>query len=129
MTIIDEIRAREQRASEEIARLTTGNPGTNWRWSIPANPDRDSDLILADSIADIPRLLAALDAVTKLHYQREDTEDVIPWSCMDGPCEHDDDCPEVAVKGCDECSTPEYIVQWPCPTARAVTAAMEGGTA
>lgn len=125
MKELDDIRAREQAASDEIARLTTGNPGTNWRWSIPANPERDSDLILAASIADVPRILTGLDAVTKLHYADGETEDVIPFSCMDGPCEHgDEECPVVTVTGCYECSTPEYIVEYPCPTIRAITEAL-----
>ena len=126
MSALDEIRGRERKASDEIARLTTGNPGTNWRWSIPANPERDSDLILADSIADVTRLLAAVEAVQALHYQQEDEEEVIAWQCMDGPCEHGDDvCPEVMIRPCAECSTPEYYVEWPCPTVKAITSALE----
>jgi hypothetical protein len=54
------IQARADAAGDEVDRLTTGNPGTNWRWSIPANPERDSDLILAASIADVPALVAEL---------------------------------------------------------------------
>lgn len=38
----------EQKAWDELARLTSGSGrASNWRWSTPANPDRDSDLILA----------------------------------------------------------------------------------
>lgn len=39
----------EEMAWKELDRLTMapGGPGSAWRWSIPAKPDRDSDLILA----------------------------------------------------------------------------------
>jgi hypothetical protein len=57
---LDEIQARLDAANAELDRLTEGNPGANWRWSIPANPERDSDLILSASIADIAYLLAEL---------------------------------------------------------------------
>ncbi len=59
------IRARYKRACEELDRMTTalGGPGTAWRWSIPVNPERDSDLLLADSLADVGDLLDALDRV------------------------------------------------------------------
>lgn len=53
----------EQKAWDELARLTSGvGPAANWRWSIPANPDRDSDLILAaglKALADERDALAA----------------------------------------------------------------------
>lgn len=63
MTTLDEIQERADAASKELDRLAGGNPGTNWRWSIPAQPDRDTDLILGASQMDVPRLLAALRAV------------------------------------------------------------------
>lgn len=55
----------EQRAWDEISRLTSapGGPGAAWRWSIPAKPDRDSDLILA---AGLQELRDRLDAVARL---------------------------------------------------------------
>jgi len=37
----------EQAAWDELDRLTSGSPGKLWRWSIPADPERDSDLILS----------------------------------------------------------------------------------
>jgi len=43
----------EQKAWDELARLTEGSPGRNWRWSIPANPERDSDLILAAGLTEV----------------------------------------------------------------------------
>lgn len=60
---LDEIRARLDAACAELDRMTQadGGPGAAWRWSIPANPERDSDLLLSASLADVERLLAALD--------------------------------------------------------------------
>lgn len=55
------IEERAERAATEVARLcdiSTGGPGNNWRWSIPADPKRDSDLILAASLVDVPALVA-----------------------------------------------------------------------
>lgn len=76
---------------------------------------------------DRDRLLAAVEGVNALHYQQEDEEEVLAWQCVDGPCEHGDDaCPEVMIKPCAECSTPEYYIEWPCPTVKAITAALEG---
>lgn len=60
---LDEIQERADAASKELDRLVGGNPGTNWRWSIPAQPDRDTDLILSASQMDVPRLVSALRAV------------------------------------------------------------------
>ena len=57
---LDEIQARLDKANAEMDRLTERNPGSAWRWSIPANPERDSDLILSASIADVAYLLAEL---------------------------------------------------------------------
>lgn len=54
------IRLRLERAQDEIDRLSESR--TNWRWSIPANPERDSDLILSDSVRDVEKLLTALAA-------------------------------------------------------------------
>jgi hypothetical protein len=62
--LIKVARARYRLACDEMDRLTAGNPGTNWRWSIPANPDRDSDLILSASAEDVPRLADAVEALT-----------------------------------------------------------------
>lgn len=57
------ILARYERACNELDRMTTapGGPGASWRWSIPVNPERDSDVLLADSLADLPKVLAELE--------------------------------------------------------------------
>jgi hypothetical protein len=57
------VEARATRAEAELDRLTTGNPSANWRWGIPANPDRDSDLILSASVADVRTLLAEVQVL------------------------------------------------------------------
>lgn len=60
--LIAEAKTRYDAATAELDRMTSapGGPGASWRWSIPARPDHDSDLILDASISDVPRLTAAL---------------------------------------------------------------------
>lgn len=66
MSAVDESKVweRYEAATAELDRMTSapGGPGASWRWSIPARPERDSDLILDASIRDVPILLAALKA-------------------------------------------------------------------
>lgn len=54
---------RYQRACGELDRITAGHPGETWRWSIPANPDRGSDLLLSASVEDVPVLLAVVECI------------------------------------------------------------------
>lgn len=65
---LDAIRERYERAHEELDRMTSapGGPAAAWRWSIPAKPDRDSDLLLAASLTDIPYLLEEIDRLAGL---------------------------------------------------------------
>ena len=67
MSTLEDIKGKYSRACSELDRLAGGNPGSMWRWSIPADPERDSDLILSDSLASIPKLVAALEAVEAHH--------------------------------------------------------------
>ena len=77
------------------------------------------------SVEDVPKLLTGLEAVLALHRADSDTEDVIAWDCVDGPCEHgDEECPLITLTPCVECSGPEYSVAYPCPTVRAITEAV-----
>ena len=55
---LDAIEAREERASRELGEVCAEGPAKRWRWTIPANPEHDTDLIVADSLADIPALVA-----------------------------------------------------------------------
>ena len=63
------IRARAARAEEELDRLRESR--IQWRWSIPANPERDSDLIIGASQADVPTLLAALESLEEARITAE----------------------------------------------------------
>lgn len=54
------IRARYDAASDHVAALCQGE---RWTMRIPAQPDRDTDLVISDSLDDIPRLLARVQAV------------------------------------------------------------------
>ena len=70
------IRARADAAGDELDRMTSavGGPGSSWRWSIPANPERDSDLILAASLTDVPALVAEVE---RLRQWKADAEELL----------------------------------------------------
>lgn len=62
--VLARIRERAEKAGDELDRLTEGGgPAATWRWSIPANPERDSDLLIGASQGDVPRMARALEAV------------------------------------------------------------------
>ena len=105
----------------------------------------DAEFIAA-ARTDVPWLLEqvelrdkALEAVLELH--RPVGEEVIPWDCAEGDCDHEDDeHPLDTVTLCGECYrlavevSPYYgengcsAVLWPCPTVKAITDALDGGT-
>jgi len=58
---LDAALAREQRARGELAAVCKEG-GRRWRMSIPAQPERDTDLLLAASLADVPALAGELRA-------------------------------------------------------------------
>lgn len=65
----------EQKAWDELARLTSGGgPAANWKWSIPANPDRDSDLILAAGLKALADERDALLAARRLPVSVDNAE-------------------------------------------------------
>lgn len=49
------IKERVDRTHAEMVRLT--KPDEHWRMSIPARPDRDSDLIISETVRDVDHLL------------------------------------------------------------------------
>lgn len=51
-------RAAIDRAMDELDAITTEGPFKRWRWSIPARPDHDSDLIIADGLKTAMELAA-----------------------------------------------------------------------
>ena len=63
------LREQAERAHSEIARLCSAPVDSRWRMSIPANPERDSDLILSDALTALER---ALDAETERADAAED---------------------------------------------------------
>lgn len=105
-------------------------------------PRPGGDLINAAhrSAADVPRLVAALEAVLKLH--RKQDKPVRSWD-LELRCEaHDWTRLAVGsfdvVRDCPHCSYRDYYVcsyqdcrdeEWPCPTVRAIAAELgrEGG--
>lgn len=74
-TVIEGATERYKTASSEMDRLTSapGGPGAAWRWSIPARPDRDTDLILDASVTDVPKLLGVIaEQAAEISGLRED---------------------------------------------------------
>lgn len=73
----------EQAAWDELERLTSapGGPGNAWRWSIPARPDRDSDLILAAGLKAVAdERDAAIDQLAQIASMCSDSEVVLGGS-------------------------------------------------
>ena len=60
---LSEIRAREEAAHAEVVALCNG---ARWTMRVPAQPDRDSDLVIEAALDDVRRMADALDAVLAL---------------------------------------------------------------
>lgn len=84
----------------------------------------------------VPALVDALEKVRELH--QPVGEEVIPWDCAEGDCDHEDDeHPLDTATLCGECYrlavevSPYYgesgcsAVLWPCPTFKAITDALD----
>jgi len=54
---LTEIERRTKRAATEIGDVCAEGPRNRWRMSIPANPERDTDLILDAALGDSAALL------------------------------------------------------------------------
>lgn len=65
---------RIERAEQEVVRLCGSGPGghlnRSFRMTIPADPDRDSDLVLMDGLAAGREAIATLDATGELDVER-----------------------------------------------------------
>ncbi|WP_433520079.1 hypothetical protein ACQP2T_63805 (plasmid) [Nonomuraea sp. CA-143628] len=70
-----EIRAAFERAHTEIGEVCAEGPHNRWRWSIPANPARDTDLIVSDALKGAEDLLAEVDRLTAALANEEQTTD------------------------------------------------------
>lgn len=97
-TKLDAIRQREQAATRTLNGLCDGS--IRWAMRVPAEPDRDPDLVIGASLADVPLLLAAVKATMAM----VDINPVVPqadgsvfwclWCSGGGDNgEHEDDCP------------------------------------
>ena len=97
---------------------------------------REDSEFIAAARTTVPALLDALEKVLELH--RPVGEEVIPWDCAEGDCDHEDDeHPLDTVTLCGECYrlavevSPYYgengcsAVLWPCPTVKAITDALD----
>jgi hypothetical protein len=68
-TDLHAVLARYERARNELDRIAAaGGPAYAWNWSIPANPDRDTDLILEASLTDIPELMLEIKRLRKRNH-------------------------------------------------------------
>ena len=134
-TALDQIKARVEGLSNlcpEYMHLAIRNSVRNCDFDCQAHgeeedcgPGQSDGARIAHSLADVPKLLAALEAVEALHYADAEVDGLYPQACSEGPCEHEDDCPEVTITPCYECSTPGWdYVAWPCPTIKAITEAL-----
>lgn len=61
---LDAIKKREGLAFAEMVRILS--VGQQTRMSIPANPERDTDLIISASLKDIPALVAEVERQAKV---------------------------------------------------------------
>ena len=69
--LLDQAEAREERASDMVARICAGE---RWTMRVPVDEARDSDTVIAASLADVPRLTAALRAVSDLADEMSDED-------------------------------------------------------
>ena len=86
-----------EKACDEVADLCEGNH--QWRMSIPANPDRDSDIIISLALASIPALITE---VRELQAENEKLRGEIDVrSCVEEPvCSN---CGEGIGPYCEDC--------------------------
>ena len=63
-----QVKARKEKASAELARLCKEiwDSGRGWHWEIPANKERDTDLILGYSLDDVPALVKIVEAQARV---------------------------------------------------------------
>jgi hypothetical protein len=54
---LDAIKARASRAQQEVESIALRGGAQRWRMSIPARPDRDSDLIISAALNDLDDLI------------------------------------------------------------------------
>lgn len=60
LTLATEALERADKAGDELGRVCAEGPHRAFRMSVPARPDKDSDLIIGASLADVPALANAL---------------------------------------------------------------------
>lgn len=104
-------------------------------WGVDVENPADAEFIAAARTT-VPALLDALEKVLELH--QPVGEEVIPWDCAEGDCDHEDDeHPLDTATLCGECYrlavevSPYYgengcsAILWPCPTVKAITDALD----
>ena len=71
---LDSFKARADKAHKEIGAIAAEGV-QRWRMSIPAQPDRDSDLIIADVLKDVPSVAFELECARDfIAYLRTSTD-------------------------------------------------------
>ena len=98
--------SRLDKAGEEIGEVAA-NVRSRWRMSIPANPNRDTDLIVSDACVSGQRAITALLAVIE---QQQDEIAARETGCR---CTIETGCGEGRDAGCEWCANAD--IYDPCP--------------
>lgn len=119
MSALEEIRDRAEAATEgpwwtpsrmEPAEVFSGT-GVGSDVCVATESTKADAEFIAHARTDVPRLLAALDAVTEVHTP-------FVWDFGFGPV--------ASCMGCANQGASEAAAEYPCPTVRAITEALEG---
>ncbi|WP_049568723.1 hypothetical protein [Nonomuraea sp. SBT364] len=115
-----EIRASVERAHTEIGQVCAEGPHHRFRMSVPAQPGRDTDLIISDALKGAGELLAEVE---KLHAQRDrllalhEYDELIFGGFICVHCTPND------------ADDPDDNIAWPCPSLRAIGVDNDEGNA
>ncbi|MCZ4613326.1 hypothetical protein [Rhodococcus qingshengii] len=88
-----------------------------YRMSIPANPDRDTDLIIGDALTAAEVLVAAVERVQALHAPVSLIVDGKPYGTL---CRECTDIDIVNAWECDDGDPDDGYIEHPCNTIRAL---------
>ena len=84
-----EIRASVERAHTEIGEVCAKGPRIRFRMSVPANPGRDTDLIVSDALKGAEDLLAEVDCLKQVASTQAAMISEITSACMTAEQERD----------------------------------------
>lgn len=108
---IADIAAKVERAHTEIGEVCSEGPRNRFRMSIPANPGRDTDLIVSEA------LKSAEDLLTEVETLRAQRAALLALHNYDELIFGGFICLHCTAEDCDDADDNVY---WPCPSLRAV---------